>query len=94
MHRDQLGLPAARQQRHHAGAVLGLAGALEPGNVHRGAGRRRIAAGALGQVGSVHPGAADADQELALSGHGVRPLLDVEGAFRDDSRAHSGMLWR
>ena len=58
------------------------------------AGRRRIAAGALGEVGAVHARAADADQELALAGHGIGPLLDVEGAFHDDSRAHSGMLRR
>ena len=80
MHRDELGLPAAGEQRHHALAVLGLARALEPGNVDRGAGRRRIAAGALGQVGAVHAGGVDADQELALAGHRIRPLLDVEGA--------------
>ena len=94
VHRDQLGLPTAWEQRHHALAVLGLAGALEPWNVDRGAGRRRIAACALGQVGSVHPRAVDADQELALAGHGIRPLLGVECAFRDDSRPHSGMLRR
>jgi N-methylhydantoinase A/oxoprolinase/acetone carboxylase beta subunit len=87
-------LPTAWEQRHHALAVLGLAGALEPWNVDRGAGRRRIAACALGQVGSVHSCAVDADQELALAGHGIRPLLGVECAFRDDSRPHSGMLRR
>ena len=94
MHGDELGVAAAREQSHHALAVLGLAGALEPWNVDRGAGRRRIAARALGQVGAVHAGAADLDQELALARDGIGALLDVEGALCDDSCAHSGMLRR
>ena len=73
---------------------VGLAGALEPGDVDRGAGRRRVAAGALRQVGAVHARAVDADQELAVAGHGIRPLLGAKRAFRDDSRTHSGMLRR
>ncbi len=91
---DELGVPAAREQRHHALAVLRLAGALEPGNVDRGARRRRVAARALGQVGAVHTGAADLDQELALLRDGIGALLEVEGASGDDSCAHSVMLRR
>ena len=94
VHGDQLGVPAAREERHHALPVWRLAGALEPGDVDRSAGRRRIAARALRQVGTVHARAVDADQELAVSGHWIGPFLDVKGAFLDDSRAHSVMLRR
>ena len=94
MHGDELGVTAAGEERHHALPVWRLACALEPGDVDRGAGRRRIAARALRQVGAVHARAVDADQELAVSGHWIGPLLDVKGAFLDDSRAHSVMLRR
>ena len=38
------------------------------------------------------PRGADAEQDLARLRHRVRPLLEPEGAFVDDRRAHSGML--
>ena len=47
---------------------------------------------ALHQVGAVHARGADADQDLAVAGHRVGPLLDVECTFPDGSHAHSGML--
>ena len=65
----ELRLAAARQERHHAPAVRGLAGAFEPRHVGR-TGRRRVAAGALSEVGAVDAGGADADQELAVLGTG------------------------
>ena len=92
VHRDKLGVAAAGQERHHALALLGLAGALEPRDVDGRAGRRRIAPGPLHQVGAVHAGGADADQDLALAGNRIRALLDVQCAFPYDSRPHFGML--
>ena len=61
--------------------VSRLAGAFEPGDVGGRAGRRRVAPGALQQVGAVHAGSADADQDLARLRDRVRPLFDAERAF-------------
>ncbi len=54
-HDHELRLAAAREQRHHARAVGGLACALEPGHVGH-AGRRRVVARALAEIGAVDAG--------------------------------------
>ena len=92
VHGDELGVAAARKQRHHPLPVCRLACAFEPGDVDRRARRRRVAARALGEVGAVHAARLDPDQELALPRDGIWALLDVQGASCDDSRAHSVML--
>jgi hypothetical protein len=87
--RDELGLRTAAEERTHALARADdLAHALEPRNVGRHPGGRRIPPGALHQVGVVDPGGADADQQLALAGHRVRPLLDLDPAVTYDRRPH------
>ena len=92
MHGGELRVATAREERHHAPAVLGLAGAFEPGDVGGAPGRRRIAPRALHQIGAVDARGSDADQDLAVAGHRVGPLLDLEATFDDYCRAHSGML--
>ena len=93
VHRNELGVTAAGEERHHALTGLDiLAGALETRDVDGRPGRRRIAAGALHDVCAVHAGCPHADHELTIAGNGIRPLLDLESPFNDDSRAHSGML--
>ena len=85
VHRGQLGLPAAADDGHHAvalGEALGpgparhdLAGELEPGDVLRRPGRRRVVPRALVDVGAVEPGRAHADEDLAgprARGRGAR----------------------
>jgi hypothetical protein len=89
--RHQLGVAAAGKERHHAAAVLGLACALEPRHVGH-ARRRRIPAGTLAQIGTVHAGCADADEQLAVAGNRVGTLLGDEPAVVDGSHAHSVML--
>jgi hypothetical protein len=88
----QLGVAAAGQERHHPSAVLGLTGAFEARDVGRGARRRRIAAGALGEIGAVDAGGADADQHLSLVRDGIGALLELETPCNDDGGTHSGML--
>ena len=71
----ELGLAAAADDRHHAVAELEaadaaaggdhLAGELQPRDVGRRAGRRRVAALELEHVGAVEPRGADADEQLA-----------------------------
>ncbi len=94
VHGDELGVAAARQQRHHPLPAFRLACTFEPGDVDRRTGRRRVATRTLGQVGAVHASAVDADQNLALLRDGIGAFLDVQGASLDDSRAHSVMLRR
>ncbi len=93
VHGDELGVTSAGKQRHHALTGLDiLAGALETRDVHGRPGRRRVAAGALHDVCAVHASCPHADQDLTLTGDGIRALLDLEPAMGDDGRAHSGML--
>ena len=84
---------AARKERHHALAVLGLPGALEPRHVGD-AGRRRIASRTLGEVGAVDAGGADADQHLVRPRHRVGPLLDLDPSVPDHRGAHALNLGR
>ncbi len=49
----KLRVTAAGEERHYVRPALGLTGALEPRHVGR-AGRRRVAAGALAEIGIVH----------------------------------------
>jgi hypothetical protein len=86
---DQLGLGAAAEQCEHAFARIDdLAGTLEPWNVDRHARRWRVKPGALHQVGVVDPGGVNANQQLALARHGIRPLLDHDLAVTNDRSAH------
>ena len=72
---DRFGVGAAADQAHDpvartpAGGArpqrLDFAGVLEAGNVGGPAGRRRIVAAALMDVGAVEPGGADPDPDLA-----------------------------
>ena len=78
----QLRLAAAGKERHHAPSVRGLAGAFQPRHVGR-AGRRRIAAGALPEIGPVHARGADTDEDLAVLRYWVGPLLDLDPAVDD-----------
>jgi hypothetical protein len=77
----KLGLAAAGQERHHPPSVH-LAGTLEPRHVGR-ARRRRVAAGALAEVGAVDPGGANADQDLAVARNRIGPLRDLDPAVDD-----------
>ena len=99
VHRHELGLPASSEQPHrpvtdreaeHARPDRGYgARALEPGDVGRSARRRRVAAGALRQIGAVDAGAGDANQQLAVTGDRVGTLLDHQPFVRDDHRQHA-----
>ena len=90
VHDDLLGVAAAGEQRHgavadppaaHGGADLGhLAGAFEAENRRR-AGRRRIEALALQQVGAVDRGGADADADV------LRPELAAAARRRCAGRS-------
>ena len=92
VHDDELRVPAAGEERHHVLAAFGLARALEAGDVLRRAGRRRVVAGALQDVGAVDPAGAHADQDLAVAGNRIGTLLDLEPPVDDYCRAHYGML--
>ena len=97
----ELGLAAAGDDRHHAVADLEalhartaldhLAGQLEAGDVLRRAGRRRIAALELLDVGAVEPGAAHAHEQVGVPGDRIGVLLDGDRAVPDRGRAHR---WR
>ena len=109
-HRDplvdhrQLGLAAAGDDRHHAvarlealDAVAGLdhlARQLEPGDVLRRAGRRRIAAGELHHVGAVEPRGVHADQQLAGLRARVRMLFDGDLAVANRRGSHRARCYR
>src|SRR4029079_11388431 len=89
---------AAADDRHDAVALVearragaeadDLARELEPGDVGRGARRGGVHAAALHHVGPVDPGAADADQDLAAAGLGIRMVLDAQLLVADRDRAH------
>src|SRR5262249_48926881 len=89
---DELGMPAAGKERHHAVASFGLAGALEPGDVRRRAGGCLIVAETLEQVGAVDAGCANADQDLAWVRNRVGALLDLEPPIDDYRCPHARML--
>ena len=87
--RDELGVTAAAEQRQDALARADhLACAFEPWNVDRRARRWGIEPSPLHQVGVVDPGGVNANQQLALARHGVRPLLDHDPAVTNDRRTH------
>ncbi len=98
VHERELRLTATADDAHHpvtggealgAGAAgLHLAGQLEPGDVLRGAGGRRIVAAQLHHVGAVESRRADADEHLAVAGLGVGMLLDAELLLTDGDGAH------
>ena len=104
MHHRQLGLAAPAHHGHDAipdieargaRARLGhLAGELQPGDVRRGAGRRRISTRALVQIGAVEPRGVDADQHLAGSRPGIGVLGDDHLAVADRDRTHGGRFWQ
>ena len=88
MHHRQLRVAAAAEQRHHpvpdreAKRVRpgrgDLARALEPGDVLRRIAWRRVAAGALGEIGAVDAARPDADQDLPFAGDRVGALLATQ----------------
>ncbi len=107
-HGAVLGIGAARRQRAHGIAHLPAAdaraqrrhgaGGFETGQIRR-ARRRRIEAGALGDVGSVDARRRDLDQQLAVLGLRHRPrrrhqrfgparLLDLDTGHRRGQCAH------
>ena len=65
-----------------------LAGELEPGDVRRRPGRRRVVPRALEDVGAVEPGGAHADEHLAGPRLGVGVLGDDDLAVADGGGAH------
>jgi hypothetical protein len=67
-----------------------LACELEPGDVGRLAGRRRIAPAPLQHVRSVDARRLDADQDLAVAGLGIRALLGGQLAVDDRCGLHGG----
>ena len=98
VHRAQLSLATAADDRHHAvalGETLGagaarddLAGELETRDVGRRAGRRRVVAGPLVDVGAVEAGGAHAHEHLAGAGLRVGVLGDENLAVADRGGAH------
>ena len=54
------------------------------------AGRRRIVAGELHHVGAVEAGGADADEQLAVLGLGIRVVGDLDSAVDDGGGTHAG----
>ena len=103
VHDGEPGVAAAPEQRHDA--VAGreplcvragrdhLAGAFQAGHVLGCVRRRRIAAGALVEVGAVDAAGADAHEQLALARHRIRAFLGLEPTVLDRSDQHrDGML--
>ena len=98
MDRGELGLAAAADDAHDAGALVEALGArasrhhlareLEPRDVGRRAGRRGVAALALEHVGAVQTGGAHADEDLARAGLRIRALLDGDVAVGDHCCPH------
>ena len=90
----QFRLAPAADDRHHPLAGLGSGRAAPlpttspansmPGMSAGDAGRRRVMARALADVGAVQAGGVDADQHLVRARLGVRPLLDNEPTVSDD----------
>ena len=93
---------SACQQGHHpvalpvpAGRVLDFSGDLEPDGL-RLAGRRRVAAESLVQVGAIHAGGAHADDQIALARLGIGYFGELQdfgaaGLLHDDG-AHARLL--
>jgi hypothetical protein len=102
-HGHLLTVAAAGQQRHHAVAaapavdalahVLDLARALQPGDLAL-AGRRRVEAADLEQVGAVQGAGAHPHQHLARTRKRGRDLAQPRTAGSDDDRAHGLNLAR
>ena len=96
----ELGLAAAGDDRHHAVAGLEAADAaaagddlareLEAGDVLRRAGRGRVVAGELHQVGAVEARGADADEQLAVLGLGIGAVGDLDPAVGNRGGTHGG----
>jgi len=61
---------------------------LEAGDVGRRTGRRRIATGALREVGPIQPGTVDPHDDLTRSGLWIGTHRDFDPTFGDDQRAH------
>ena len=103
VHDRQLALPAAADDRHHAVADLEpphpvadrdhLAGELEPRDVRRRAGRRRIAARELMHVGAVEAGGVHADQQLAGLRRGIWVLFDGDLAVANRGGTHGSRCY-
>jgi len=100
---DELGLGAAAGDAEDAAAGLppedggadgdDLAGELEAGDIAGSAGRRRVMAAALEDIGAIEAGGVDADEDLVSPGEGgVGELADGENfrasGFCDDDGAH------
>ena len=105
VHHGELGLGAAAHHRHHPLALLEalgtrsesdhLARQLHTGDVRRRAGRGGVDTPALEHVGAVQAGRPHPHEHLALSGFGIRPLLDDEAPILDGYGAHKrGMYSR
>src|SRR5206468_2740195 len=94
----QLALPAATDYPHHPVAELealrrrpaayDLPGELQAGDVLRRAGRRRIVAGDLVDVGAVEPGGPRAHEHLAVPRLRIRVIADDDLAVDDGDGAH------
>ena len=94
----ELGLRATPDDAEHPVAELeprGIASSrvddtreLEPGNVGRCAGRRRIATRALHQIGAVQARALHSHDHFTRARFGIRPRGDDKRAIRDRHRSH------
>ena len=103
MHDGELGLAAAAHDGHHAVALaeaggawaecLDLARQLEPRDVGRRVGRRRIGTLALEHVGAVQARCADADEKLRLAGLRIGTVLDHQRPVLDGYSAHAGGIY-
>jgi glyoxalase family protein len=89
MYGDEFGVAATGEECHHALAGRDvLAGAFEAGDIGRGAGRRRVTAGALHHVGAIHAGRVHTNHDLALAGDRIGALLDPQAPIDDDGCTH------
>ena len=95
---EPLALAAAADEAHDAVAGLeargalaerrDLAGDVEPRDVLRPAGRRRVEPALLHHVGAVEAGGTDRDQHLAVAGRGLGMVFDDDLAVADGRGAH------
>ena len=94
----ELGLRAPAHHRHHSLPHLEAVGTgteghhlarqLHAGDVRRGARRRWVGPPALEHVGAVQAGRPHPNEQLALSGFGIRTLLHDEIPVLDGYSAH------
>ena len=72
-------------------------GHLQAGDVLRNAGRRRVVAATLGEVGAVQGRRLDVDEHLVGAEGGVVPLDDLEdlgtSGLGNDGGSHGVLLW-